>query len=127
MANMEKSARDAKAMAELGFMEQQDADQMKLAQSNLTYQIDMATRQKDNLMNLLKFQMGVPVDQAIELTDSFEVLLGDPAEGAALDPQFALERHIDFRTVDQGEELSKLSLANQRAQILPTGSRILYA
>ncbi|NQV52361.1 MAG: TolC family protein [Flavobacteriales bacterium] len=119
MANMEKSANDAKAMAEVGFMEQQDADQMKLAQSNLTYQIDMATRQKDNLMSLLKFQMGVPVDQEIELADSFEALLGDPTEEVALDPQFALERHIDFRTVDQGEELSKLSLANQRAKYYP--------
>lgn len=118
--SIDKSANDSKAMAEVGFMEQQDADQMKLAQSNLQYQIDMATRQRDNLLNLLKLQIGVSVEQEIVLSNDFDQLLGDPFSEAALDPQFSMERHIDYRTVAQGEELSELSLANQRAKYYPS-------
>lgn len=117
--NIDKNASDSRAMADVGFMEQQDADQMKLAASNLAYQIDMAKRQRENLLALLKFQMGMTQETELELSDSFDGLLGDPFSEAALDQSFTLDRHIDYRMVSQGEELTKLSLSNQKAKFLP--------
>jgi outer membrane protein len=116
---VDESAKQSKAMAEVGFMEQQDADQLKLAQSNLQVQIDMASRQRQTLVDLLKFQLGIGMEQSIELSDSFETLLATAGGKEAIDLQFNKDRHIDFRTVEQGEELSKLSLANQRAKYYP--------
>ncbi|MEX2596636.1 MAG: TolC family protein [Salibacteraceae bacterium] len=115
---IDQSAKETKALYEAGFAEQQDADQVRLTQSSMKYQIDVLERQKDHLTNLLKFQMGIPVEQNIKLTSDFDEMI----EGlltSTIDQPLNVERHIDFRTIKQGEELSELNLSAERTKSYP--------
>lgn len=116
-----KIASDTRAMHEAGFLEQQDADQVMLMESNINYQLDYTQRQYDNMLKLLKFQMGLPVSEPIQLSDSLHVLIENQmADGTQLlDQNFSASRHIDFITVNQGLRLTELSLANERARYYP--------
>jgi outer membrane protein len=108
---VDQSTAETKALYEVGFAEKQDADQVRLAQANLQYQIDMIERQRASVMDALKFQIGVGSDQEITLSETFEDLLGTVEEATVLDQTFSIQNHIDYRKVNQGIELSELSLS----------------
>lgn len=116
---VDQSSEETKALYEVGFAEKQDADQVRLAQSNLQYQIDMLQRQRASVVNALKFQLGLDASQSISLSQTFEELIEEVKSEPTLDQTFALENHIDFRTVKQGEELSQLSLSAERIKNYP--------
>jgi len=116
---VDQSSAETKALYEVGFAEKQDADQVRLAQSNLQYQIDMIGRQRASVMNALKFQIGLAADQEITLSQTFEELLGTVEGMAILDQSFSIENHIDYRTVNQGIELSELSLSAEKTKNYP--------
>lgn len=117
-AALETSASEVKAMFEVGFVEEQDYDQVRLSIANITYQLLVIERRREQMEQYLKLQMGIPFDQPISLSDDFETLM-ESVEQTALEPVFNLENHIDFRTVAQGEQLSELSLAAQKTKNLP--------
>lgn len=121
MANISKTAEETYQLYKNGFAERQDADQVKLMERNLQYQIDATERQRDQMADLLKFQMGVSVNEEIELTTSMEELteIGENANGI-LENDVNVQNHIDYRMVQQGLELSELSLSNERAKYYPS-------
>jgi len=116
---VDQSTAETKALYEVGFAEKQDADQVRLAQANLQYQIDMIERQRASVMDALKFQIGVGSDQEITLSETFEDLLGTVEEATVLDQTFSIQNHIDYRIVNQGIELSELSLSAERTKNYP--------
>ncbi|GAB5538652.1 MAG: TolC family protein [Salibacteraceae bacterium] len=119
--NIEKIYAETNSFFEVGFLEKQDADQVRLLRSNISYQLDFANRQLESIMNLLKYQMGVPVSDPITITDDINSLIDQGSEQALslMDQPFTVNDHIDFRTVEQGERLSELSLSNTRAGYYP--------
>jgi outer membrane protein len=120
-SNIERIFKETSALYESGFLEKQDADQMKLLRSNVNNQLDYAKRQEANILNLLKFQMGIPVSDSIGLTDNIEALV-ESQSGASLsllEQPFSPDKHIDFQTLEQGEKLTLLSLSNERARFYP--------
>jgi outer membrane protein len=119
--SINESFEQTTAMYEAGFMEKQDADQVKLAKSNIAYQLDNTERQYKVLVNALKFQMGVDQSQEIELTSTFDELIeAFGGETALVDANFNSQNHIDFRTVEQGVSLSELSVDAERTKYLPS-------
>lgn len=119
--NMETIYSETSALYETGFLEKQDADQVRLLRSNINYQLDFARRQQQNILNLLKFQMGIPLSDSIVLKDSIETIVEAQTSNslAVLDQGFSADKHIDFRTLAQNEELSQLNLSNERARSYP--------
>ena len=119
--NIEQIYTETSKFYEVGFLEKQDADQVRLLQSNITYQLDFANRQHEAVLNLLKFQMGVPVSETITLTDDIETLIDMGSDNALslINQPFSPTNHIDYQTVLQGERLSELSLSNTRTGYYP--------
>ncbi len=119
--NIEQIYTETSKFYEVGFLERQDADQVRLLQSNITYQLDFANRQHEAVLNLLKFQMGVPVSETITLTDDIETLIDMGSDNALslINQPFSPTNHIDYQTVLQGERLSELSLSNTRTGYYP--------
>lgn len=115
---LQQSVSETQSMYEVGFMEKQDFDQVRLSLANLEYQAQVVLRRREQMEQLLRLQMGLPYDQAITLTDDFDALM-ETIGRETIDPAFNLENHIDYRTVTQGEELSKLSLSAERTKNMP--------
>ncbi len=49
-----------------GFVEETDVDQLKILASNIKSYLSVAERQIDLMDRLLKFQMGIPIEQPID-------------------------------------------------------------
>ncbi len=118
--------RETKAMNEGGFVEKIDVDRIEVQLNNL-----QSERQKvKNLIELsyalLKFQMGMPQDGPIVLTDRL-------AEGSNLetvkagismtDPTYS--NRIEYSLLDTQNKLAQLDLQNIRSGYLPTVSASL--
>lgn len=119
--SIDESYTETSAMFEAGFLEKQDADQVKLAKSNIEYQLDYTERQLQVLKNALKFQMGVDQNTNIELSSTFDELIASyGSETGLIDQTFNSQNHIDYRTVQQGLDLSELSLDAERTKYMPS-------
>ena len=58
-----------------GFVESTDVDQLKILQGNIKSSLSVADRQIDLMDRLLKFQMGIPIDLPVELTDQIDPIV----------------------------------------------------
>ena len=74
ISNIEKLWEETSAMYEAGFTEKLDVDRLDLSHNNLKIEQQKVLRQIEVSENLLKYQMGFPVSQDIELTDEFDIL-----------------------------------------------------
>ena len=113
---------DTKTMFEAGFAQETDAAQLKINLSTLQNALSSAERQIEIVHNLLKFQMNIPLNKQIELTDKLEVLLsGINIEELRTTP-FEIDNHIDFMMMSTQEHLTKLSFDREKSTFLPTVS-----
>lgn len=120
LASVTKNADDTKALYEAGFLEKQDADQVRLIRSNLNYQIDATERQRDQMIRMLKFQLGIPMTQNIALTSTMEELITATEDASGvLDQAVNVQNHIDYQMVSKGLELQELSLSSERTKNYP--------
>jgi outer membrane protein TolC len=111
--------KETKALFENGFLEEQDADQVLLNKMNLQTSINNAQRQVKIAYNLLKFQMGMPIENEIALTEDIEGMVNSKSDAAHLDTAFTMENHIDYKIVMTNVRASELSLKNERSAYLP--------
>jgi outer membrane protein TolC len=80
IANLEGLLADTKAINAAGLNEQLDVDRLQLSLDDLRNERGNLTRQRDNLLNLLKFTIGFPVTESLEVSDNVEKLLADIGE-----------------------------------------------
>ena len=59
-----KTQYETEQMYKNGFVEETDVDQLKILASNIKSSLSVANRQIDLMDRLLKFQMGIPIEQA---------------------------------------------------------------
>jgi outer membrane protein TolC len=75
ISNVEKLLSETKAVSKAGFAEQLDVDRLELALSTLQSDRSSLLRQQEIVVNALKFTMGMPVQDSIELVDNLDTLL----------------------------------------------------
>lgn len=112
--------KDTKALFETGFAEETDADQIQINVSTLENALVSAKRQIEVLKNLLKFQMNIPLDQNIELTDQLESILNLVNPLDLIEKPFDQTQHIDFKIIETQENLQSLSLKREKSTFLPS-------
>jgi outer membrane protein TolC len=71
----EQSLAELQILNREGFAEQLDVDRLRVQHNNLRAQREKVTALCEISLNLLKFQMGYPVAQSIELSDSLSALV----------------------------------------------------
>jgi outer membrane protein TolC len=114
----EKTLAEMQAMAEAGFIENTDVDQIQI---NLTYLNNLALSvqgQKQNAMNLLKFQLGMDLAQPLVLSDSLAPIISTLSDGQ--NAAFSVIDNIDYQMVDNQVAMQKLNLKLERSAYLPT-------
>ncbi|MBL4587311.1 MAG: TolC family protein, partial [Flavobacteriales bacterium] len=74
--NMEKTLSETSALYKEGFVEEMDVEQWDLLINTIKNRAKMAERQHAATLNLLKYQMGMPVKTNITLTDDLQTLWG---------------------------------------------------
>ncbi len=118
--SIEKTYNETVKLFEAGMVGETDADQLKITVLNLKNTISAMTRQVEIAENLLKFQMGINVNETITLTESLEQIINNVNSEALKYLEFNIENHIDYQLINTQEKLSKLSLRREQSTVLPT-------
>lgn len=110
--------KDSEAYYDAGFLEKQDVDQLKLALNDLDIQITYAEEQARFTKDLLKFQMGYPLQKEITLTDDAATLMSLDSN-SLLNAPFNPQQNIDVELAQSGLMMQQLNLKAKKAAYLP--------
>ena len=78
-------------MNQQGFNEETDVDQIKINMSNLKRLVASVEAQRDVALKLLKYQLGMEIEQPIELTDSLSAIIQEGNVQYLSPPSFNFE------------------------------------
>ena len=119
LANSQKLENDTKAMYENGFVEEQDVDQMRLLVQKAENEIVKAEREIKVARVVLKYSMGVNVDNPIELTQSLDDFVTPLLARNEFKGGFDYSTHIDYKMLDTQRQLSMKELKLAKSAYLP--------
>ncbi len=119
LKNMNKMYQQIQAIQKQGLIEETDVDQLSITVSNVQSAADMLERSVEIAKNMLKYEMGIPVERNIELTDSLTTLLGNQYIELAMLNNFIVENYADYKLLDTQAKLMKLNVRLQQSTFLP--------
>jgi outer membrane protein TolC len=118
--NLEKTHYEIRERYKEGFVAETDADLVQISVIKLKNSLQTIVRQKEIGYQLLKFQMGLDLNEQIVLTDKLEDILQQIDISETGDAEFDLQQNIDYKLLETQEKLSEMALKNEKAQYYPT-------
>lgn len=113
------------ALYENGFIEDTDVDQINLLISDLeATQLDIE-KNLEVSYNFLKFQMGLKLENTIVLTDDLDQLLEQIDEEILVAAPFDYKKNIDYKILQNQQQLAYLDLRRYKSLYLPNVSAFL--
>ncbi|WP_423129324.1 TolC family protein [Gaoshiqia sp. Z1-71] len=119
LTNSRKLETETKAMYTQGFVEEQDADQMRLLVQRAENEVLKAEREIRVAGTVLKYTMGVDMELTVELTDQLDDFLQPILAEDEHVPGFDHSIHIDYRMLDTQREASQKLLLLEKSAYLP--------
>jgi|GEM_PF-136604 len=119
IGNLDKLFSDTKAINKAGFAEQLDVDRLELSLSTLKSERGNLARQREIVVNALKFNMGMPVGTDISISDDVPALLSASGEVDLISPPNFMARP-EYLLLLKGRELSGLQIDLYRKPWMPT-------
>ncbi len=109
--------RETTIMFENGFVEKIDVSRIQVQHNNLIVEMNRFRRMADLSLDLLKFQMGLPILQSIELTESLETItFTEPAYNLA---NFDYSNRLEFSQLQTNEKLQEINIRNIKTGYYP--------
>ncbi len=119
ITNLDQLLTETKALYKEGFVEQLDVDRLELSHANLQAEIENIERQKELVYNVLKFQMGYPIQEVITAVDDIEKLFV-PASEEQLTATVNYEKRPEIRVLELGINLNQLNVDLNKSGYLPS-------
>lgn len=115
----QQTLKETEAYFNNGFRELTDVDQLRLMVNNSRNLVLDAERQLLIAEAVLKYAMGISIDQPFKLVDDIDFLL-TPVEVYQADASsFNVKSHIDYSILETQEVAQKTILKNEKVQYLP--------
>ncbi|MFA8451045.1 MAG: TolC family protein [Bacteroidales bacterium] len=127
LKNTEKLAYETEEVYKSGLIEDTDVDQLKLLVEDLKSSVSNTQWQITIAKNNLKLQMGIPVEDEIELKESLNDLLEKSNYESLIKNNFQVSSNINFQIIQSQEHLAKLNLKNEKTSYLPNISAFFNA
>lgn len=108
---------ETQIMYENGFAEKIDVDRIRVQFNNAKTEKEKSNRLTEVSYLLLKFQMGMPIEQEIQLADDISSI--DMKLEMEDEVDFKYTDRIDYETLQINRALVNLDLKNNRVQYLP--------
>jgi outer membrane protein TolC len=120
LENLEKTHYEIRERYKEGFVAETDADLVLISVTKLKNGLQAVVRQKEIAYKLLKYQMGLDLNEPIALTDKLEDILQQIDVSKATATEFDLQQNIDYKLLETQEKLSEMALKNEKVQYFPT-------
>lgn len=125
--NIEKLLFETREIIKSGFAEEQDAEQLALTLSSLDNQLQNLQRLEQYNLNMLKYVLGIPIENNIQLTDKMEALAVLNSDLNILGQKFDYTTHIDYKISENSVQANKLLTKLEQSKALPSiGAFINY-
>lgn len=111
--NLDRLIFETTELYKAGFAEQLDIDRLSLSLKQLKMQITSLERKKQVAMNNLKFVMGFPIDQDLEITESLEGLVFNGFATAA-NEKLQLDNHATYKMMATNITLNEMNIKVQK-------------
>jgi outer membrane protein TolC len=112
--------RETKAMYDNGFVEKIDLDRLEVQLNNLNTERQKVIRLAELSEYLLKFQMGVPINERIVLTDGLpRNTTEDFVLPAKVADDFNYNQRVEYSLLQTQKELAALNVRNSRVGYMP--------
>ncbi|MFK8046568.1 MAG: TolC family protein [Crocinitomicaceae bacterium] len=109
----------SKGYYDAGFMLQEDLDQFEIAFNRMELNLSNANNQLQIAKNFLKLQMGIPLQNDIQLSQSFDQVVAEIESNNPALKSFSIENNFNYILMDQQKVLSEYALKNEKAAYLP--------
>lgn len=119
LAQLTKSLNDTEAMFKNGFSEKIDVDRLQVLKNNLETERENVTRLLQMNIDMLKFQMGMPIQTSLTLTDKINDVRNEPVAVLGIDTGVYKGR-IEYSLLETQKKLNELDLKRQKSLFLPT-------
>ncbi len=113
-----QSLQETKALFKEGFVEEQSIDQLQLALNEWESRIIIAQANATLTLDLLKFNMGMPLNTEVELQDNTSSLTAETST-ALLEAKFVIENNFDVQLINKAMSLQGLNIKSKKAAFLP--------
>lgn len=118
--NLMNTLTEMRAMNAQGFIEDTDVDQLELTSINLENGLNSLKRQAEASTYLLKFQIGMPYDQTLILTDSLEGTTTGVSLESMVNDKFNINNNLMYQIINTQETLTLLNLKREKTTYLPS-------
>lgn len=119
LVQLTKSLHDTEAMFKNGFSEKIDVDRLQVLKNNLETDRENVLRLFAVNVDLLKFQMGMPIQVSLALTDKISDVRAEPVVLQVSDTT-AYKGRIEYSLLETQKKLNELDLKRQKSMFLPT-------
>ncbi|WP_449436037.1 TolC family protein [Pedobacter steynii] len=119
LVQLTKSFNDTEAMFKNGFAEKIDADRLLVLKNNLETERENASRLLSVNIDLLKFQMGMPVTASLEPVDKISEVRAQPVSVVVADTS-AYKARIEYSLLETQKKLNLLDVKRYKSTFLPT-------
>lgn len=118
LGSVDTLLQETKIMNENGFAEKIDVSRIQVQFNNLNVEKKRFERVADLSLDLLKFQMGLPISQPIELTDKLEsITFIEPA----YDPvNFEYPNRLEYSQLQTNHKLQEFNIKNLKTGYYPS-------
>ncbi|RMG83566.1 MAG: TolC family protein [Bacteroidetes bacterium] len=122
---IEKLRAETEEMYKAGIIEEQNLDQINISVATVKNNYEQTRRNLVNAYKALKFQMGIPVNDSVVVTETLDDILNHITFEDALQTPLNIENHIDYNLALTQKKLMQLSLKREKFMFFPTVAAFL--
>ena len=119
MANLEKLRFETQELYKAGFAEQLDVDRLELSLANLRVERENLDRQKEVALTVLKYTIGYPMDEELDISDDLDMLSGGLEENMLVG-EVDVQRRPEINMLDQAIKMNELNVKLNKSGYLPS-------
>jgi len=120
LKNLEQTKNEVTELNNEGLNEQADVKQIQISYNVVDNGIKTLDQQIEIAYKLIRYQMGLPLDQKIILLDDLEAVISSLDIEVSLGMMFDPDSNINIQMMETQVNLADLSLSNEKRTFLPT-------
>ncbi len=118
--NLKQMHNEIQIMADNGMVNQIEADKIQVNINSIENSLISTEQQIETNYNLLKIQMGMPLDQDVNLSQSLDAVLENIEVQSMLEKKFNSENNIQYKMLETQKQLSTLKVKKEKSDFLPS-------
>ena len=118
--DIQKTYDDIKKTFDAGLVDEIDVSQIEINLITVENAISSMKRQTKVAENILKFQIGINVQDSLLITDSLEGVFINTSMSPIMNQQFDINKNIEYQILQTQKDISIISLKREKSTLLPT-------